>query len=79
MRFCFFGLLTLVAIAIANAIPQKNDAGFVQQNLELLQSETDASSLFICGQACFKILIGDGYCDEACNIEECQYDNGDCK
>ena len=31
-----------------------------------------------CAPGCFDQLLGDGNCDEACNVSECNYDYGDC-
>eukprot|EP00898_Chlorokybus_atmophyticus_P002556 jgi/Chlat1/3300/Chrsp22S08813 len=31
-----------------------------------------------CGEACPKDYLSDGFCDEACNNPECEYDAGDC-
>jgi UDP-N-acetylglucosamine-lysosomal-enzyme len=31
-----------------------------------------------CAPGCPSSWLGDGYCDLACNVEECQFDAGDC-
>jgi len=31
-----------------------------------------------CAPGCWPSWIGDGYCDAACNVAACSYDNGDC-
>lgn len=31
-----------------------------------------------CNEGCAPGWIGDGYCDLACNVSECQWDAGDC-
>jgi hypothetical protein len=32
-----------------------------------------------CTLTCPGSWLGDGYCDDQCNVESCKYDNGDCK
>jgi len=31
-----------------------------------------------CAPGCPSDWVGDGYCDDACNVEACEYDSGDC-
>lgn len=31
-----------------------------------------------CNSGCFEANLGDSFCDMACDVEECGYDNGDC-
>ena len=31
-----------------------------------------------CAEGCLTNWLGDGFCDQACNVSECDYDNGDC-
>ena len=31
-----------------------------------------------CAEGCQGAWLGDGYCDAACNVSQCAYDNGDC-
>ena len=66
-------------VIIATAITQQGEAGKIEQKLELLQSKTDADSLFLCSSYCYKIFLGDGTCDQACNNAKCNYDKGDCQ
>jgi hypothetical protein len=32
-----------------------------------------------CAEGCSSNWLGDGYCDLACNVSECDWDNGDCE
>ncbi len=32
-----------------------------------------------CAPGCYDIWIGDGLCDDACNVDACSYDEGDCE
>ena len=31
-----------------------------------------------CAEGCLTNWLGDGFCDQACNVSDCDYDNGDC-
>jgi hypothetical protein len=31
-----------------------------------------------CASGCFESNLGDGICDDACNVKACRYDNNDC-
>jgi hypothetical protein len=32
----------------------------------------------LCTPECTSLLLGDGACDDECNVEECDFDDGDC-